>query len=107
MSELLREQLCLQSELSYDGRAPSTNPSSRSASPVGGDDEQRQSVYRASINITPALPPRPSTHTVEVEDGGERATGGGEPGGGGHRELPDEKEPAEGLSLQQLIREVQ
>lgn len=113
MSDLLREQLFLQSELSYDGHAPSTNSSSRSSSPVrgeGGDDEQRQSVYRASINITPAPPPRPNIHTKEVEEEGERDTEGRrEQEGGGGRELPEEKRAAEGVrldSLQQLIREV-
>lgn len=105
MSDLLREQLLLQSELSYDGHAPSTNASSRSSSPVRGergDEEHRQSVYRASINITPAPPPRPNTHTEEAEEDGEMdARGGGE--------LPEEKRGAEEVrmdSLQQLIREV-
>ncbi|XP_055361302.1 protein ITPRID2 isoform X2 [Betta splendens] len=110
MSELLREQLYLQSELSYDGQALSTGASSRSTSPVrgdGGDDEQRRSVYRASINITPTLPPRPITNTVEEEDEGERDTGGGGgAGGGGRRELPEETGAAEGLGLQQLIKEI-
>ncbi|KAM4558467.1 protein ITPRID2 [Odontesthes bonariensis] len=70
MSDLLREQFFLQSELSYDSRGPSTNPSTRSSSPVRseGDAKQRQGVYRASINITPAPPPRPNTLTEEGEE---------------------------------------
>lgn len=110
MSDLLREQLFLQSELSSNGCAPSTNPSSRSCSPVrGGDDsEQRQSVYRASINITPALPPRPNACTeggVEIE-GVRDAEGGRDEGGGG--ELAEDRATG-GVrveNLQQLIREV-
>lgn len=104
VSDLLREQLFLQSELS--SHAPSTNPSSRSSSPVrgGGDCEQRQGVYRASINITPIPPPRPNTHIEEEEEEGGRDDGGG--GGGG---VPEEEGAAGGLrveNLQQLIREV-
>uniref|UniRef100_A0A4W6DIY5 ITPR-interacting domain-containing protein n=1 Tax=Lates calcarifer TaxID=8187 RepID=A0A4W6DIY5_LATCA len=118
VSDLLREQLFLQSELSYDAHAPSTNPSSRSSSPVrggrggGGEEgEQRQGVYRASINITPVLPSRPHTHTAEEEekeegerDGGRR--GSGDAGG----ERSEEGGAAGGVTveknLQQLIREV-
>ncbi|XP_070770242.1 protein ITPRID2 [Enoplosus armatus] len=105
VSDLLREQLFLQSELSYDGLTPSTDPSSRSSSPVrGGDREQRRGVYRASINITPALPARPNIHTEEeVEEEGERD------GGGGGGEVPEEEGAAGGLrveNLQQLIREI-
>ncbi|GAA6219663.1 sperm-specific antigen 2 [Lates japonicus] len=121
VSDLLREQLFLQSELSYDAHAPSTNPSSRSSSPVrggrgggggGGEEgEQRQSVYRASISITPVPPPRPHTHTAEEEekeegerDGGRR--GSGDAGG----ERSGEGGAAGGVTveknLQQLIREI-
>ncbi|KAM7379973.1 hypothetical protein PAMP_003304 [Pampus punctatissimus] len=105
VSDLLREQLFLQSELSYDGHAPSTNPSSRSSSPVrGGGCEQRQGPYRASINITPVPPPRPNPHSEREEDGGTRD--GGREGGG---EVP-QKEGAAGEvrveNLQQLIREM-
>ncbi|XP_026150667.1 protein ITPRID2 isoform X2 [Mastacembelus armatus] len=111
VSDLLREQLFLQSELSYDGQGPSTNPSSRSSSPVreGGDGEQRQNKYRASINITPVLPPRPNTCTEEEEEEeeeGERDKGGG--GERSHGEVPEE-DGAQGVrveNLQQLIREI-
>lgn len=113
MSDLLREQHFLQSEISYDGQAASTNPSSRSSSPVRGEREEREQrggTYRASINITPAPPPRPNTHTeeeVEEKDGdGDR--GGGREGGG--RELSDVEGAAAGgvraENLQQLITEV-
>ncbi|XP_030284549.1 protein ITPRID2 isoform X3 [Sparus aurata] len=113
VSDLLREQHFLQSEISYDGQAASTNPSSRSSSPVRGEREEREQrggTYRASINITPAPPPRPNTHTeeeVEEKDGdGDR--GGGREGGG--RELSDVEGAAAGgvraENLQQLIREI-
>ncbi|KAM7406744.1 hypothetical protein PAMA_002788 [Pampus argenteus] len=103
VSDLLREQLFLQSELGYDGHAPSTNPSSRSSSPVrGGGCEQRQGPYRASINITPVPPPRPNPHTEEEEEG---RRDGGRKGG----EVP-QKEGAAGEvrveNLQQLIKEI-
>ncbi|XP_032385003.1 protein ITPRID2 isoform X3 [Etheostoma spectabile] len=105
VSDLLREQLYLQSELSYDGNAPSTNCSSRSSSPVrGGSGEQRGGVYRASININPAPPPRPNTHTEEEKEG-ERDGGGGGEG----REVQEEEGAAGGVrvgNLQQLIREI-
>ncbi|XP_028447088.1 protein ITPRID2 isoform X2 [Perca flavescens] len=104
VSDLLREQLYLQSELSYDGNAPSTDCSSRSSSPVrGGSGEQRGGVYRASININPAPPPRPNTHTEEEKEG-ERDGGGGEGG-----EVQEEEGAAGGVrvgNLQQLIREI-
>uniref|UniRef100_UPI0037E7F4F2 protein ITPRID2 isoform X2 n=1 Tax=Semicossyphus pulcher TaxID=241346 RepID=UPI0037E7F4F2 len=104
VSDLLREQLYLQSELSYDRNAPSTAPSTRSSSPVrgGGGDN---GVYRASINITPVLPPRPNTLTEEEEDEEQERTGGG-----GRGEEEPEEEGAEGglkvENLQQLIREI-
>ncbi|XP_040913062.1 protein ITPRID2 isoform X2 [Toxotes jaculatrix] len=118
VSDLLREQLFLQSELSYDGHTSSTNPSSRSSSPVRGggagrgEGEHRQGVYRASVNITPAPPPRPNTHIEEEEEEGERdgGGGGGEGGvGGAGGEVPEEKGAAGGVkveNLQQLIREI-
>ncbi|XP_035030459.2 protein ITPRID2 isoform X2 [Hippoglossus stenolepis] len=106
VSDLLREQLFLQSELSYDGHTPTTNPSSRSSSPGQGgrDQEQSQGVYRASINITPVLPPRPNTREEEEEEEEGKIGGGGEGGG----EAPEEG--AAGTvrveNLQQLIREI-
>ncbi|XP_071336321.1 protein ITPRID2 isoform X2 [Trachinotus anak] len=107
VSDLLREQLFLQSELSYDGHASSTNPSSRSSSPVrGGEGEQRQGMYRASINITPVPPPRPNTHTVEEEEEEEGERDGG---GGGGREVPEVEGATGGIrvdNLHQLIREI-
>ena len=115
VSDLLREQLFLQSELNYDGCAPSTNPSSgssRSSSPVrgggggGGSCEQRQNIYRASINITPAPPPRPNTYSGEEE---EEERGTDSVGGGGRGGVPEEEGAAGGIrveNLQQLIREV-
>nr|XP_020465070.1 sperm-specific antigen 2 isoform X2 [Monopterus albus] len=112
MSELLREQLFLRSELSCDHHEPLTEPSSRSSSPVRGgeeeDEEQRQGTYRASINIIPTLPPRPSAHTEEDEEQDEEKDGS-EIGGGGAGE-EQEGEGAAGEirveNLQLLIREI-
>ncbi|KAM6978237.1 protein ITPRID2 isoform 2-T3 [Tautogolabrus adspersus] len=110
VSDLLREQLYLQSELSYGGHTPSTHPSTRSSSPArggGGDHEQSQGVYRASINITPVPPPRPNAHAEEEEDD-ERERNRGM-GGGEEREGPEEEGAAGELrveNLQQLIREI-
>ncbi|AWP13447.1 putative sperm-specific antigen 2 [Scophthalmus maximus] len=118
VSDLLGEQLFLRSELSYDDHTPSTNPSSRSSSPVRGrrgePSEQSQGVYRASINITPAPPPRPNTQPEEEEEG-ERDEGGGGGGGEGGGEVAEEEGAAAagggggGIrveNLQQLIREI-
>ncbi|XP_028248910.1 protein ITPRID2 isoform X2 [Parambassis ranga] len=122
MSDLLREQLFLQSELSYGGHTPSTNPSSRASSPVrgrggggGGDGEHKQGVYRASININPVPPPRPVTLTEEEEEEDDEEEEGQRDSGGAAAEEEVEKArggeaPAvEGLkvdNLQQLIREI-
>ncbi|KAM6955484.1 protein ITPRID2 [Lycodopsis pacificus] len=98
VSDLLREQLLLQSELSYDGHSPSTAPSSRASSPApgGGNGEQKGGLYRTSININPVPPPRPNTRTEEE----------GESDGGG---VPEEQGALGGIgvgNLQQLIREI-
>ncbi|XP_041857252.1 protein ITPRID2 isoform X2 [Melanotaenia boesemani] len=111
MSDLLREQFFLQSELSYDGRAPSTDPSTRSSSPVRGegrvDVKQRPEVYRASISITPAPPPRPNMNTEEEEGERRRDSEGVEGGKVGGEE---EEEEAAGRfkvnNFQQLIQEI-
>ncbi|XP_074550829.1 protein ITPRID2 isoform X2 [Halichoeres trimaculatus] len=102
VSDLLREQLYLQSELSYDGHAPSTHSSTRSSSPArGGDHEQSQGVYKASINITPVLPRRPNAQGEEEEEeerlGEERERRGDEEGAAGGLGVE---------SLQELIREI-
>ncbi|XP_067371527.1 protein ITPRID2 isoform X2 [Channa argus] len=110
VSDLLREQLFLQSELSYDGNTPSTNLSSRSSSPgrgERGDSEQRQGTYRASINITPTLPRRPNTQTEEGKE--EEAERDGE-GGRVDTEVSEETGAAGGGlrvgNLQHLLREI-
>ncbi|XP_063354682.1 protein ITPRID2 isoform X3 [Pelmatolapia mariae] len=118
VSDLLREQLFLQSEIGSDRHSSYTNPSPRSVSPVrddqgGGDGKQKQGMYRASINITPAPPPRPNVHIEEIEeeerasDGEALAAAGGE---GGRGEAPEVEEGAAGEvrvdSLQQLIKEI-
>lgn len=117
VSDLLREQFFLQSELGYDGRGPSSVPSTRSTSPVrrGEDDDddgkQRQAVYRASINITPAPPGRPNTHTEAMaEEDGQRDGEGLEEGKGGKEPEAPEREGEAGKhrpeNFQQLIREI-
>ncbi|XP_022059324.2 LOW QUALITY PROTEIN: protein ITPRID2 [Acanthochromis polyacanthus] len=118
MSDLLREQLFLQSEISYGGHAPSTGLSSRASSPDGGGEgEQRGGVYKASINITPTLRPGPSKHTEEEEEEEEEENkeeverdrgAAAEEGGGRGGESPEE-EGAAGVrvdNLQQLISEI-
>ncbi|CAJ1079810.1 protein ITPRID2 isoform X1 [Xyrichtys novacula] len=117
VSDLLREQLYLQSELSYDGQTPSIHPSihpsTRSSSPVrgGGSEDHEQGVYKASINITPAPPPRPNAQTDEEEEEDKEERGMnrlGEGGGNGERE-GEEEGAAGGLkveNLQELIREI-
>lgn len=103
MSDLLREQFFLQSELSYNGHSPFTNTSSRSSSPVGGDKgdgKQTQGVYRSSVNITPTAPSRPSTHTEEEEEEGQR--GGVE----GEKAASEKEGAAGGINFKQLIKEV-
>ncbi|XP_058473136.1 protein ITPRID2 isoform X2 [Solea solea] len=105
MSDLLREQDFLQSELSYDGHTPSTTISSRLSSPVlggGRDGEQGQGVYRASINITPVPPPRAITHTQQEEV--EKMEGGREEEGKAPKDRPTGGVGSE--NLQQLIREI-
>lgn len=115
MSDLLREQYSLRSELEYNAPSPSPSPSTRSSSPVRerlygerGDGTQKQ--YRASINLTPMPPPRPnaSTEREEVDQG--RDAEGVEEGKAGKEEAASEEEGAtealKGENLQQIIREV-
>ncbi|KAM9850853.1 protein ITPRID2 [Aulostomus maculatus] len=107
VSDLLREQLFLQSELSYVDHVASTEPSSRSSSPVrdGGGSEQRPSMYRACINITPTPPPRPNTHAKKEDE--EEATLRNDKAG--VEEVPEEERPTGELrveNLQHLIREI-
>ncbi|XP_008280718.1 sperm-specific antigen 2 [Stegastes partitus] len=119
MSDLLREQLFLQSEISSDGHAPSTAPSSRASSPFRrGDGERRQGVYKASISITPSLRPGPSKHTEEEEEEEEeeenkedveRDSGGEEEEGGRGGESPEEEGAVGEVrvgNLKQLISEI-
>ncbi|MEQ2302134.1 hypothetical protein AMECASPLE_003449 [Ameca splendens] len=109
VSDLLREQFFLQSELGYNDRGPSSVPSTRSPSPVGregDDDKQRQGVYRASINITPAPPGRPNMH---MEEGQRDSEGVEEEKGGDKNEAPEREGDAgkcRAENFQQLIREI-
>ncbi|XP_073769261.1 protein ITPRID2 isoform X3 [Danio rerio] len=67
VTDLLKEQLYLQSELAYEAATPSSGRSSRASSPVRfnrtlescSPSPQRASVYRATLNLMPTLPPRP------------------------------------------------
>uniref|UniRef100_A0A1A7WEA4 Sperm specific antigen 2 n=1 Tax=Iconisemion striatum TaxID=60296 RepID=A0A1A7WEA4_9TELE len=113
VSDLLREQFFLQSELGYDGHGPSSHPSTRSPSPVRGDDgRQTQGVYRASINITPAPPRRPNAPTwqEEQEEEGQRHGEEEEVENEEGREESSQTEGAAGIigadNLQHLIREI-
>lgn len=67
VTDLLKEQLYLQSELGYEAATPSSGRSSRASSPGRFNQTldscspslQRGSVYRATLNLTPTIPPRP------------------------------------------------
>lgn len=67
VTDLLKEQLYLQSELAYEAATPSSGRSSRASSPARfnqtlescSPSPQRASVYRATLNLMPTLPPRP------------------------------------------------
>ncbi|XP_054887831.1 protein ITPRID2 isoform X2 [Poeciliopsis prolifica] len=111
VSDLLREQFFLQSELCYGGHGPSSVPSTRSPSPVrreGDDGKQSRGVYRASINITPSTPARPNTHTKEAEEE-QRDPEEVEREKGEEHETPEREREAEKFrpdNFQQLIREI-
>lgn len=100
VSDLLREQFFLQSEISYGSHTSSTRHTSRSPSPIpeeGQGREERPGTYRASINLTPAAPPRPNTEEKPQERDGSRLKTpevGGSVGAG------------EQENLQQLINQV-
>lgn len=58
VSDLLREQLLLQSELRYHSN-PGSSASSCCSSPIRRTPTPGAGLYRASISITPVPPPRP------------------------------------------------
>lgn len=79
VSDLLREQLVLRSEITDDSPVPPSRRSSQSSISVRGEEgEQRGGTYRASINITPATPLRPNTHTQQEEEEEEEGESNGE-----------------------------
>lgn len=99
VSDLLREQFFLRSELGYSSHPSSTRHTSRSPSPIleeAPDREERPGTYRAFVSITPATPPRPNAEEKqpEREEGGTQAAEVG--AGAGEEE-----------NLQQLIKQVQ
>ncbi|XP_042620145.1 protein ITPRID2-like isoform X1 [Cyprinus carpio] len=67
VTNLLKEQLYLQSELGYEAATPSSGRSSRASSPGRfnrtlescSPPQQRGNVYRATLNLTPTIPARP------------------------------------------------
>ncbi|KAF7709192.1 protein ITPRID2 isoform X1 [Silurus meridionalis] len=114
VSDLLREQMYLQSELSYDGsgavETPTSAHSSRSASPVrsrnlsdlSSSPSRRREVYRSTVSLTPSIPARsraesqerttpPSTSSSLFEVTAQKST---------HRVL-DQDHHAEGRSFQE------
>ncbi|XP_019750262.1 sperm-specific antigen 2 homolog isoform X3 [Hippocampus comes] len=88
VSDLLREQFLLQSELSDDRHAASSLPP-LGPGPGAGGHPRGPAVYRASINITPVPPARPDRR--RDEEGEEEALGAGR---------------GDGDALHQLIAEV-
>ncbi|KAG1945217.1 protein ITPRID2 isoform X2 [Pimephales promelas] len=75
VTDLLKEQLYLQSELGYDAPTLSSGRSSRASSPGRSNRShdccspslQRGSVYRATLNLTPTVPPRPGMEVPRSE----------------------------------------
>ncbi|XP_049340793.1 protein ITPRID2 isoform X1 [Astyanax mexicanus] len=82
VTDLLREQLYLQSELGYDGAlsaagTPLSGRSSRAESPSRSTRTsgrcspapQRGGVYRSTVSITPSVPPRPGAELSQPATG--------------------------------------
>ncbi|KAK7154511.1 hypothetical protein R3I94_007742 [Phoxinus phoxinus] len=75
VTDLLKEQLYLQSELGYEAATLGSGRSSRASSPgrlnrshdCCSPSLQRGSVYRATLNLTPTVPPRPGMEVPRPE----------------------------------------
>ncbi|KAJ0005783.1 hypothetical protein NQD34_015677 [Periophthalmus magnuspinnatus] len=107
VSDLLREQLLLQSELRYHSNSGSP-ASSCCSSPVRRSQSQGKGHYSASINITPAPPPRsraeiPQPHPSEEPEEGLHSTED-TPTRAGQGQEPETRPPVD--NLEQLIREI-
>ncbi|KAJ8255370.1 hypothetical protein GJAV_G00204120 [Gymnothorax javanicus] len=109
VSELLREQLSLQAELGFEGRAGSVPLSAHSSSsglvspgqPSRARGPNGPEVYRSSVSLTPTLPPRPQAS--ETPQRAESTPPSAPPE---EREAAGPEGAAGNTQFQQLIKEI-
>ncbi|XP_051566044.1 protein ITPRID2-like isoform X2 [Myxocyprinus asiaticus] len=73
VNDLIKEQLCLQSELGYEAVTPSSGRSSQASSRKSlnrtlescSPSPQRGGVYRTTLNLTPTVPQRPGAEVPQ------------------------------------------